>query len=137
MLTFIVNSVMFAVAVVAIVLMSKASKANNKYIHWVLVPGLALIGGSCFAATGPGAWIAQKLGSAVGPLLIGAISLILMFVIYLDLRDKKADKTARFGLMILPILFIAGTGPLADLGQTATSGVAEFGAASIGRLIGG
>ena len=137
MLTFIVNSVMFAVAVVAIVLMSKASKANNKYIHWIMIPGFALIGGSCFAATGPGGWIAEKLGSFVGPLLIGAISLILMFVIYLDLRDKKADKTARFGLMILPILFIAGTGPLADLGQTATSGVAEFGAASIGRLIGG
>lgn len=136
MLTFLTNSVTFAVAVVCFVLMRMAMN-NSKNAPWWLVPTLAVMGGASLSATFIGKWAAERINNFIGPLLVGAVVLILIASIVFDLRDRKADKTARIGLIVLPILFMAGSGPLAELGNSVSGGISQAAAASIGALLGG
>lgn len=133
------NSVSFAVAVACFIVIRLLRKrdTSNKKTPWLIVPALALIGGSALAATVVGSFISGTINSFVGSMIVGVAILALIVAIYLDLRDKKCDKVALFGLILLPILFQAGTGPLADLGERASNGINELGTNSIGRMIGG
>lgn len=135
MVTFLFSSVAFAVAIVCYVLMRMSAK--SKHAPWWVVVAFALLGGACLASTPVGGWVAGRLSAWFAPVLIGAVALILVVGIYFDLRDKKADKFARVGLWILPILLLAATGPLASVGQGITGGISDAGTASIGKLIGG
>lgn len=133
---FALNTVFFAVAIVCFYAARKATTAK-KQPPWWIVPVLVFVGGSCLAASVIGQWAASRISGLGASLLVGAVSLILLVCVIFDLRDKVANKMAIVGLIALPILFAAGTGPLAELGNSFSGGAAESGAATIGKMIGG
>ncbi|MCA1185731.1 hypothetical protein LCD36_04595 [Saccharopolyspora sp. 6T] len=130
------NSIYFGIAVVCFFSMKKAKNAKKK-VPWWIVPTLAFVGGSCLAASAIGSWMAGMISGIGASIIIGVAIVILLIGTYFDLRDKEANAFAITSLILLPTLFIAGTGPLADLGNSLSGGAAESGAATIGQLIGG
>lgn len=116
---------------------------KRKGAPWWLRTALVLIAGASLADTALGGWLAARLGDLLGlipaptPLLIGGATLVgLVYVVY-ELLDKKADKREMVVLAILPTLFLAGVGPLANTGTGLSDAVAQIGSNSIGHLIGG
>lgn len=133
---FIVNSVSFAVAVLCFIAIRMIRK-RERNIPWLIVPILALLGGACLAATVVGSFLSTAIGGVIGSLLVGVASVLLILAIVLDLKDKHCDKVALIGLIVLPVLFQAGTGPLAEVGNQMSGGVQGIAENSIGTLIGG
>lgn len=116
---------------------------KRKGAPWWLRTALVLIAGASLADTALGGWLAARLSDLLGlipaptPLLIGGATLVgLVYVVY-ELLDKKADKREMVVLAILPTLFLAGVGPLANTGTGLSDAVAQIGSNSIGHLIGG
>lgn len=120
---------------------------GKKWLAWVL-GSLALLGSASIAATGLGDWIARMISAAAGgvaglvgfsgALLLGAIVLIMTVITLWDICvDRQVDKPAMTGLFVLPLLFLAAAGPLADSGAALTGTVADAGSNGIGGLIGG
>ncbi|MQA14677.1 MAG: hypothetical protein GEV09_11030 [Pseudonocardiaceae bacterium] len=122
-------------------------KPAKPWMQWVK-GGLAAIGGASLAETGIGVWasgllsdagglIADLFGTSAG-LVVGVATLITTVVVCWDIGvDRKVDKPAMAGLIVLPLLFLAAVGPLADVGSGLTASIAQVGAESLGRLIGG
>lgn len=122
-------------------------KAAKPWMQWVK-GALAAIGGASLAETGIGIWLADLLSGAGGlvadlfgtsaGLVVGVATVIMTVVVVWDIViDRKVDKPAMAGLIVLPLLFLAAAGPLADAGSGLTSSIAQVGADSLGRLIGG
>ena len=125
---------------------------NKKHAHgkWVFaVKGaLALIGGVFFAETLLGAWAARAAATVAGWLggLIGVSGAVVLGAVVLLgavwagwglLKDRIADKPELVWLVVLPVLFLAAGGPIADNGSQLMGAVQQMGNASIGSLIGG
>lgn len=111
---------------------------------WWLKASLVFIGGASLAETSLGAWLAARISDLVGiipapsAVVIGGVTLILVVLTVYDIGvDRKADKTSLICLTLLPVLFLAGIGPLAEAGSGLSEAIAQVGANSIGRLIGG
>lgn len=111
---------------------------------WWIKAALAFIAGCCLANTAIGVWLAERLGDLTGLIpassgaVISAVAMIVSVIVIYDIAiDRKADKAAMVGLVVLPLLFLAGVGPLADAGEGLTNAIAQVSANSIGRLIGG
>ncbi len=125
----------------------KGAGGGRKWLQWVR-GGLALIGGASLAETGVGVWLAARISDAAGliaglfgassVLAVGAVTLIVTVIVCWDIGvDRVVDKPALIGLVMLPLLFLAAAGPLADAGSGLTSAVADVAASSLGRMIGG
>ncbi|RCW45140.1 hypothetical protein DFQ14_103104 [Halopolyspora algeriensis] len=117
---------------------------RKKASPWWLKASLVFIGGASLAETSLGAWLAARLTDIAGLIpapnayVIGGATLILLVLTIYDIGvDRKADKTSLICLTILPVLFLAGIGPLAEAGSGLSEAIAQVGANSIGRLIGG
>jgi hypothetical protein len=133
----------FVIMLICFVLLWALRKRTK--IPWWVRAALAFIGGSCLANTGIGVWLANRfreianaLMGAQGPVLAGGIALIVSVIVIYDIAvDKKADTPAKVGLILLPVLLLAAVGPLAGAGVGLTDAVANMGANSLGKLIGG
>ncbi|MGJ7908696.1 hypothetical protein ACOQFL_19690 [Actinopolyspora sp. H202] len=133
----------WAIMIVAfglVAILWKRKKANP----WWLKSSLVFIGGCSLADTALGAWLAARINEIVGivpvnsSIVVGAATLLLIVLTVYDIGiDRKADKTALICLVVLPVLFLAGVGPLAEAGSGLTEAISQVGANSIGRLIGG
>lgn len=114
---------------------------------WFVPPALLLIGSASLANTGLGAWVAGLIGAVIAwPAgLIGVsaaaaivvVGLLLLVATVFDLKDRNADGIAKTGLILLPILAIAASGPLAASGAGLFDQVANAGTNGLTSLIGG
>lgn len=114
---------------------------------WFVPPALLLIGSASLANTGLGAWIAGALAAVIGwpagmvgvsaTAAIVVVGLLLLAATVFDLKDRNADGVAKTGLILLPILAIAASGPLADGGANLFDQVANAGTNGLTSLIGG
>ncbi|MCI2421541.1 hypothetical protein MOQ72_29310 [Saccharopolyspora sp. K220] len=132
----------FVIMIICFVLLWVLRKRNK--IPWWVKAALAFVGGSCLANTGVGIWLAGRftdIANALvtpGSVLVGGVALIVAVVVIYDIAaDKKADTAAKLGLILLPVLFLAAVGPLAGAGVGLTDAIADVGANSLGKLIGG
>lgn len=117
-------------------------------IPWWVRAGLAAIGGASLANTGAGAWLAARISDLAGglasvtggsaALFAGVAALIMTVIVVYDIAvDKRADKPAMTGLVLLPLLFLAAAGPLAGVGTGITDAIANLGSSGLTTLIGG
>ncbi len=117
---------------------------RKKGVPWWLKAGVTFIAGASLAETAIGVWLAARVSDVVSIIpanpayIIGGITLILLVLTVYDIGvDRKADKTALICLTILPVLFLAGIGPLAETGAGLTQAVSDVARNSLGTLIGG
>lgn len=143
MLSFLLGSSMVLVGAVFAVLMVvvRRHKKHAKVTKWVAF-ACALIAGSAFALTFLGDWLVALLGLAAGlvglpPGTIGALALIVVVVIGLDLLDKEPDGAARTLALVAPALLLATGGSLGLLGAEVTNAASGAGAALLSSLVGG
>lgn len=140
-----------AIAILAfgLLIFLKKKGSGKKWVTWVQ-GGLALIGGASLAETGLGVWLAARMsdlgglvagifgGEVSGLLVVGVVTFIVTVIVCWDIGvDRVVDKPAMVGLIVLPLLFLAAAGPLADTGSGLTATVAEAASSSLGGLIGG
>ena len=114
---------------------------------WFLRPLMLLTCAAALANTIIGVWAARLFGAVFGlvggwfgvsaALLAGVAGLLLLVGTALDLKDKKADGIAKTGLVLLPILAMVASGPLAAQGLGLFDQVAQAGATALGSMIGG
>lgn len=125
---------------------------HKKHAHgkWVFAVNatLALIGGAFLAETILGAWgagiatllagwVAGWIGTS-GGVVLGAVVLVgTVWALWALLKDRTADRPEIVWLVVLPVLFLAAGGPIAENGSQLLGAVQQMGAASIGSLIGG
>ncbi|MBA8825306.1 hypothetical protein FHX42_002657 [Saccharopolyspora lacisalsi] len=136
----------FAIALTAFGLLFVLRKRSRT--PWWLRAALGLIAGASLANTGLGAWAAARVTdvsgligrilNANGALIVGVVALIVSVIVVYDIAvDRKADKPAMIGLIVLPLLFLAAVGPLATAGSGLSDAIAQVASNSIGKLIGG
>lgn len=123
-------------------------RKRNKTPWWVRA-ALAAIGGAGLADSGLGGWLAARISDIAGwvagvtgapsaALVAGVAALILSVIVVYDIAvDKKADKPAMAGLVLLPLLFIAAAGPLAGAGAGLTEAITNLGTSGLTALVGG
>lgn len=138
------SAIIAATAFALLLVLRKRSK-----IPWWVNATLAAIGGASLADTGIGSWFASTVIGGVtgwlagvtggsGTLVAGVAALILTVIVVYDIAvDKKADKPAMAGLMLLPMLFIAAAGPLAGAGTGLADAVAQLGTSGLSAVVGG
>lgn len=116
---------------------------KRKGAPWWLRTALVLIAGASLADTSLGVWLATRFADLLSlipaptAVLIGGATLVGIVYVAYELADKKADKREMVVLALLPTLFLAGVGPLAETGSGLSDAVAQVGSNSIGHLIGG
>lgn len=116
---------------------------KRKGAPWWLRTALVLIAGASLADTSLGVWLAARFADLLSlipaptTVLIGGATLVGIVYVAYELADKKADKREMVVLALLPTLFLAGVGPLAETGSGLSDAVAQVGSNSIGQLIGG
>jgi hypothetical protein len=119
---------------------------RKKAKKWWLVAAFAVLGGCALANTILGTWVAQGIGwlcaipagwFATGASLVAAVfMLLLIFAVCYDIGiDHKADKVALAGLIVLPLLFIVASGPVAGGGNRLAYAFTNFGAHGLGYLV--
>lgn len=138
----------YVIAAAAFGLLLVLRKRNKIPALWAVRGALALLGGSALAETGLGGWIAGLVtglagwvsgvvGGGSATLFVGVVMLILAVITVYDVAiDRKVDKPAMTGLILLPILFLAAAGPLASAGLSLTGAVNQLGV-SLSSVIGG
>lgn len=115
---------------------------------WVVNAALAAIAGAALVETGIGSWLMGVLSSLAGwvggivgasaTMVAGVAMLILTVMVVLDIAfDRRADKVAILGLILLPMLFLIAGGPVAEGGSQLVASVRDLGTGLLGPLIGG
>lgn len=140
----------FAVAIAAggmYFILGRKLTGNLATKAWFLRPTLLLICAASLANTIIGIWVARLFGGvlgwagglfgASGALLAGVVGLLLLLGTALDLKDKRPDGIAKTGLVLLPILAMVATGPLAAQGLGLFDSIAQAGQTGLSTMIGG
>lgn len=123
-------------------------KKWKKWKKWFVVAIVTALFACSLAATPLGGWIATLISGLLGLLggwigvtgaLLAAIAVLVFIpaVIYGFVHDKKADKWEMGGLILLPLLFIIASGPVAAHGGNLTDAVSNFGAHGLSYLVRG
>lgn len=123
-------------------------KKWKKWNKWYIVAATTLLLSCALASTNLGGWLASLLGDLLGFLgglisisgaLIGAILVIPMIlaVIYGFVHDRKADKWEISLVILLPLMFVIASGPVAAHGGDLTVAVSHFGSDGLGYLVHG
>jgi hypothetical protein len=123
-------------------------KKWKKWKKWWIVATVTTLFACSFAGTQLGSWVAgmlQRLLSALtfwtgvpSALYAGLAVLILIPLVYYGFRhDKKANKAEMAGLILLPLLFIIASGPVASHGGTLTDAITNFGNQGLTYLVRG
>lgn len=122
-------------------------KKWKKWRKWWVVAIVTALFAASLAATSLGGWLAGLLASLLGVIagwigvtgaLLAAVAVLVFIpaVIYGFVHDHKADKWEMTGLILLPLLFIIASGPVAAHGGTLTDAVAGFGSNGLSYLVG-
>lgn len=140
----------FAVAIAAgglYVVLGRKLTGNWGAKAWFLRPLMLLICAASLANTVIGVWGARLFAGVLGwagglfgasaALLAGVVGLLLLVGTALDLKDKRPDGIAKTGLVLLPILAMVASGPLAVQGSGLFDSIAQAGATGLGTMIGG
>lgn len=103
---------------------------------WVLRSLLALMGGIFLTFSIVG--VLLRSGLALLPIvIIGGATVFALFVAIVDIAsDRRADKPALLALAVLPLLLVAGAGPLAQAGTRAVTSIHDGTTSQIGPAIG-
>jgi hypothetical protein len=123
-------------------------KKWKKWKKWWIVAIVTALFSCSFAGTQLGGWVAGLMRSLLGlpaswmhasaALLATIMVLILIPLVYYGFRhDKKADKWEMAGLILLPLLFIIASGPVAAHGGTLVEAISRFGSQGLGYLVHG
>lgn len=123
-------------------------KKWKKWKKWWLVAIVTALFACSFAGTQLGGWTAGLLRAllslpagwigATAALFAAIAVLILIPLVYYGFRhDKKADKWEMAGLILLPLLFIIASGPVAAHGGTLVQAVSQFGSQGLSYLVQG
>lgn len=114
---------------------------------WFVRPAMLVISSASFANTGLGIWCAHVLRGTFGwagglldassGLVAGGIGLILLVGTALDLRDHRPDGMAKTGLIMLPLLVLVASGPLASSGAGLFDSISQAGTHGLSSMIGG
>lgn len=116
---------------------------RKRRVHWVIPPVLLFLTATTFAVTPAGHWVMGKLagllsGMGLSPAGSAALTIVLLLVgTFLDLRDKRADGVAKTGLVLIPLLAVIASGPIADAVNGVTTGVSNVGHTTISTVTGG
>lgn len=105
--------------------------------RWVWLSMLALMGGIflTFSIVGE---VVQKGLSFVPTVVIGGAMLFALFVALVDIgSDRAADKPAIVALALLPLLLVAATGPIADVGSRGVTEIHDGTTSQLGSWLGG
>ncbi|MCA1191642.1 hypothetical protein [Saccharopolyspora sp. 6V] len=130
-----VNSIHFIVAASCFLLV--AIMSWKKKPKWWAVSLLMLIGASSLTLLPVGVWLGNTIRN-LGPGPVFLMTVATVAIASYDIgRDKKADKAALFCLFMLPVLFEAGNGWIAEIGQLVTTSAASGGVAGIAAMMGG
>ncbi|MGI5208960.1 hypothetical protein ACQEU6_46280 [Spirillospora sp. CA-108201] len=114
---------------------------------WFLRPAMLLVCAAALANTVIGIFGARLFGAVLGliggwfgasaALMAGVVGLLLLVGTALDLKDKRPDGIAKTGLVLLPILAMVASGPLAAQGLGLFDSIAQAGETGLGTMIGG
>lgn len=138
----------WVIAVVCFGVLAILWKRSKPKWLWIIAVILAAFGGAAFFATAVGGWVTGVMAGFLGwvggwfgataTLMAGAIALITVVVVILDvLADRNASRGALLGLILLPMLFVIASGPVAAGGTTFYDAVNRAATSSVGRLVGG
>jgi hypothetical protein len=139
----------WALLIVSAGLLLILRKRSKPKFLWVVKVALALIAGASFAAVSLGGWVADRIRTVAGWIgnlgdlnmtsgQVAAVAVLLLVIAtVLDVVvDRKADKVAIAAMVLLPLLFIVASGPVADGGSQLMAAIREAGAAGLGPMIG-
>lgn len=103
---------------------------------WILRSVLALMGGIFLTFSIVG--VLLRSGLALLPtVLVGGALFFAAFVAIVDIAsDRRADKPALVALALLPLLFVAGVGPIAQAGTRAVTSIHDGTTSQLGPAIG-
>ena len=114
---------------------------------WFLRPAMLLICSASLANTIVGVWAARLAGGGLGwagellgmsaATAAGVVGLLLLVGTALDLKDHRPDGIAKTGLIVLPVLVMVATGPLAASGSGLFDSLAAGASTALASLIGG
>lgn len=121
-------------------------KKWKKWNKWWVVAIFAALGACSFANTDLGGWAAGLLRSLLGlfggvigvsAALLGALAVLICIpmVVYGFVHDRKANKPELIGLIVLPLLFIIASGPVAANGGRLSDAVSHFGSNGLSYLV--
>ncbi|GAA4672442.1 hypothetical protein [Amycolatopsis dongchuanensis] len=119
-------------------------KKWKKWKKWWVVGIVTALFASSLASTELGGWLAGLLRSLLNLLpvsgaLVAAVLVLLLVpaVVYGFVHDRKADKWEMTALILLPLLFIIASGPVAAHGGDLTDAITGFGSNGLGYLVSG
>jgi hypothetical protein len=123
-------------------------KRWKKWRKWWVLAIVTAVFGCSFAGTVLGGWVAGLLRGLLGlpagwmGITAAAIAAVLVLVliplvIYGFVHDRKADKWEMAGLILLPLLFIIASGPVAAHGGTLVDAISKFGTSGLSYLVAG
>lgn len=138
----------YVIAAVAITLFVWVGRKRRIPGQLWIQGGLAAIIGGSVANIALGRWIAGVLSSlgswigglvgASGALVIGGVALVVTIVTAGDIiADRKPDRVAQYGLMALPVLFLATGGTLAAVGGNLFDTFGQLGSQAVTTVVGG
>ncbi|KAA2248684.1 hypothetical protein F0L68_39740 [Solihabitans fulvus] len=123
-------------------------KKWRKWRKWWVVATFAALGACAFANTDLGGWVAGLLRTVLGvpagwihtnAALLAALAVLICIplVVYGFVHDRKADRAELVGLIVLPLLFIIASGPVADHGGRLADAFSSFGRDGLSYLVQG
>jgi hypothetical protein len=121
-------------------------KKWKKWRKWYVVALVTALLACALASTNLGGWLASLLGGLLGLIggligvsgsLIGAVLMLLFIpaIVYGFWHDRKADKWEVSLLILLPLLFVVASGPVAAHGGGLVTAVSHFGTSGLGYLV--
>ncbi len=143
MLSFLLNSTMMLVALsfIGLMMVVRRHRKHAKITAWLAFL-CALIAGSALALTVFGdlmvgliRMVAAVLGLPSGA--IGAVALLVVVAIVLDLMDQRPDGAARTLALVAPALLLATGGQLGLIGAEVAGAASGAGESLLTSLIGG
>jgi hypothetical protein len=136
-------AILWMLALLSLGVLFLLHKKWKKWKKWWIVAIVTALFACSFAGTSLGGWLAGVMRSVLGvpagwigttaALLATIAVLILIPTVYYGFRhDKKADKWEMAGLILLPLLFIIASGPVASHGGTLVVAISHFGSQGLG-----
>jgi hypothetical protein len=123
-------------------------KRKAKWIPWFLAPIVLFLASTAFALSDFGRWVARvpfgwltgipaAFGGPSAAVTATCVLALLLLATLLDLlADKKADKWAKTGIMLIPLLALIAVGPLSQSMNNVTTNVGRVGTQGIDALTG-